>query len=81
MLLMFKKSQKIRLLSLFFITVLLEPEDVDDFEDSNRIDNQQSDKPLQLIISAAFPKGYTLPGKRPDDDGYQESWITYNGLR
>jgi len=50
------------------ILVLLEPNDVDDFEDTKRVQDEHDDEPCLLVVSGGAPKCETFPDERPDDE-------------
>ncbi len=54
----------------FFI--FAEPNEVDEFEDTEGIDNEQGDEPFFLAISGRVPEGKTFNGNRPDCRGYKK---------
>ena len=50
----------------------MEKQQVDDLQNTERIDDQHDDEPGPLIVAAGFPQRDSLPGKFPDDQYGQQ---------
>lgn len=50
-----------------------EPDEVDDFKDAARIDDENRDKPPHLIVASGVPESIALDSEYPDYEKEEES--------
>ncbi len=56
------------MLRTFFVAVLLEPREVDYFQNADRIEENERDEPKTLLIARGMPEAETLPDQGPYPD-------------